>query len=279
MAQSTKGLPSCQDFGVHCAAMDRNSHSPDSASTVDERQWRHVLRTRPGGTYSADAPSNGSSDANVPTLNRPHVMSTNLIDQSAFTQQLHRLWCANAVAASQDRQFMRLITYCVDHSHMEPQCESARVVTLGPDFRLWENILKDHWSHRLEAGEPISFHIVQPTPTELEPDVTAHIILIQNSKDDLATSLISVLNDKGKLAGRVAITTLDVFCAWHILQNMDYLRHCHGTEATHTCRMWYQQNPIALQTILHGSNGLSLTLQLQLKSSSHSSCHPQTPQR
>ena len=279
MAQNTKGLPSCENGGVLCAAMHRNSDTSDAASTVDNRRWRRALRTRPAGANAADTASNVSSASTAPTLNRPHVMSNRLRDYSVFTQQLHRLWSANAMAGSPTRQFMTLITYCVDHSHMEPHCESARMVRLGPDFSLWEEVIKARWSHRLEDEAPVSFHIVQPTPVFLEPDVTAHVILIQNGVDDLATSLISVLIDNGRLSGRAAYTTLNVFCAYNILQNMDYLRHCHGTEATHICRMWYQLDPIALSTLLRGSNGLSLTLQLQLKSSSHESSHSPTPQR
>ena len=54
---------------------------------------------------------------------------------------------------------------------------------------MWEELLRRRWLDRITPGSVLEMHVVHPGPPFADPMVAAHVILIQQPRDDWVTSL------------------------------------------------------------------------------------------
>ena len=67
-----------------------------------------------------------------------------------------------------------------------------RPVSLSADYGTWEATLAASWSDKLVDGETLEYHVVDPSPPNMQHETAAHIVLVQSPHDQLVTSLLTV---------------------------------------------------------------------------------------
>ena len=97
------------------------------------------------------------------------------------------------LSARQHDPSVTVVTWYIDHVR-HPQCFVSRSVQLYQDPEEWTHLLRLAWHDVVLHDHLLHFHVVQPDPIEMEPDVALHIILVQQPIDHFDSVLISVLD-------------------------------------------------------------------------------------
>ena len=77
-----------------------------------------------------------------------------------------------------------------------PHCGAQpRDVQLIADVALWRQSLTQAWQDHIDFTIPLEFRLVDPDPVDEHDDVATHLILLQRSRPDTRSLLISVLDN------------------------------------------------------------------------------------
>lgn len=198
-------------------------------------------------------------DPNAPAF-QPGVSPLAL--QTEFVQTLHDIWTNAAVTWEGETPSTKVLVWFVDHRFPFPKCHEPREVRLFEDFTDWEERIKVAWQELLIPTLPLEFTVVQPSPPILEHDIAAHIILIQNPRDDWATSLVSICDPAlgPAMPVRMAITTPEHITFELIVHSVYYDDICILRAEPAQCVVWYQQHPILPGHPIPGWSGYSIVL-------------------
>ena len=115
-----------------------------------------------------------------------------LAGYSEFIQDLAVAWDTVAFSWQDEPASARIITWFVDHRFPFPRCLHGREVTLYDDYAAWEEHIKRRWVDQLDLRYDLEMHLITPTPPRLEPEIAAHVVLIQAPRMDWVSNLVSV---------------------------------------------------------------------------------------
>eukprot|EP00435_Cladocopium_sp_Y103_P028957 s1060_g7.t1 len=186
----------------------------------------------------------------------PAVGDINLEDD--FVQDLHAVWQQFAFTWEDESPSCDFQTWLADHEAPFRHCTRPRRVRLSEDFRQWHQEIRLVWHDELIAGASLEFHLVQPTPPVLEPNVVGHIILIQRPREGWVTSLVTwhvqtPANPRNDLLW-MATTTDEHISLEEIVDAFGYTRDCLSATATLHCRGWFRDEILrgARARLTHG---------------------------
>eukprot|EP00435_Cladocopium_sp_Y103_P049926 s1783_g15.t1 len=185
-----------------------------------------------------------------------------------FVQALYPVWFSLAFTWEGEGYSADVVTWFVDHRNPERRaCHQPRIVQLSQRYQFWENDLRHAWRDLITEGHPLDFYLVHPQPPA-QGDVLPHVILVQNSHELLATSVLTVYETEppnSRLATQTAITTLAQIHLEHLLQGLGLQDRCLLPSGDLQCAAWHENEGITLTRPLRGRNGLSLLLELRTR--------------
>ena len=142
-------------------------------------------------------PDSTDAQVQVPislTQNPRNDPPTNGWDSLPFHGYMQALWQPLALLSPNPRQTgVRVITWYLDHVRY-PQSFEPRHVRLTEDPTQWLRQLRRPWFDVILPHEPLHFHVVQPAPPDMDPDVAAHILLVQQPLFEFRSSLITLFD-------------------------------------------------------------------------------------
>ena len=135
-------------------------------------------------------------------------------------------------------------TWFCDHER-RPHSGVGRVVRLETDITTWFTAIVMAWEDHIDPFHGLSFHIVHPRPAGGDPDVFAHVILLQRANPQMVSTLVSISDTADDpWHPRLMCFTLD---RHHLFRDMLALVDLNGVCASPatTCRAWWRDQEIA----------------------------------
>ena len=138
-----------------------------------------------------------------------------------------------------------------------------RQIQLTGDFNSWEATLHRTWHDLRLPGAPVLIHVVQPTPPIMGPETAARVLLIQNPRDTLTSSVVTFFNLERYAEGptrQFAITTNEGILLEHIIYGLGLEGRCLLPGAPSICTAASGQQPLHLGRPYLGGDGTGITL-------------------
>ena len=120
--------------------------------------------------------------------------TTNAWESLPFHGYLQALWQPlSLLSPDSERPTLTVVTWYLDHIRY-PQAFQSREVRLTGDPTGWIRQLRRPWFDVILPLDMLYFHIVQPAPPNMEPDVAAHILLVQQPVEGFRSTLITLFD-------------------------------------------------------------------------------------
>ena len=115
-------------------------------------------------------------------------------DSLPFHGYLQALWQPLALLSPDaTRPAVRVTTWYLDHIRY-PQSFESRDASLTGDPHGWLRQMRRLWYDVILPHDPVHYHIVQPHPPNMQTDVAAHIILVQQPVEGFRSVLITLFD-------------------------------------------------------------------------------------
>lgn len=207
----------------------------------------------PGFAFNADAPAF-----------QPGVLT--IMQQSELVQNLFEHWNQAAITWEDEPRTAHVNTWFVSHHLPFPRCLHSRKVALSDDVSLWEETIKARWHDQITPASDIALFVVTPNPPHMEPEIAAHVIVVQSPHAHWISSLVSVYDrdwhlDDGPYL-QIVITTTNPLHFAQVVQQVGYEDICITSATPRLCTAWWGNEQIVHGHPLHGQNGYSLVLRI-----------------
>ena len=185
----------------------------------------------------------------------------NVFDNNDLIHELYLIWNARVFTWENEAPSAPIITWFVDHRGL-PICTQSRHVHLDDRFQDWETRVRTTWQDFIDTGVALEMHVVEPAPPILEPNVIAHVILVQAPRVEWVSSLVTVfdsfLSRRDNHLIRLAVTTSE-----HIQLDV-IMRHCGYTQA-HAVPFqgWINGHPVQPDQRWPGRSGDEITVRVE----------------
>lgn len=205
-------------------------------------RWRRNATNQHGS--SVQHPSEGCTNF---VLN-PHApvfdpTMPNLATAPEHLQELHQYWLRTAFSWEGEEASTTVLTWLVDQYHPGLRtCLQPRPARLYADHRQWTTQLRNVWPDRAISGAPILVHVVIPQPPNLQQDIAAHVILVQNPQDSLSSALFTGFDHSLPQPGpflQLVTTTHEHFRLDQLLVFLGLGARCVFPGANMLCTAWY----------------------------------------
>ncbi|CAL1133502.1 unnamed protein product [Cladocopium goreaui] len=156
-------------------------------------------------------------------------------------------------------------TWFVDHRWHNPHCRNSRQKQLFANYWQWEDELRRLWIDYVDARSSIDFYVVHPKPPRVANEVAAHVLLVQQEREDWVTSLVNVYEarpERPSLHYNIAVTTHEHILVDNILRVVGHETHCLAPIPSHGFVAWYLQLPLRRGQPLAGRSGYGISLQI-----------------
>ena len=197
----------------------------------------------------------------IPGIPPLQAQSEEIQDLYAAWSQLSFSWQSGTIAS------IEVTTWFVDHRLLYPTCLHSRQVALDAQYYQWEQVLKARWQDQIDQTQPVELVLVRPSPPRMEPNIAAHVILIQSPREEWISSLISVddpifnrIND-GRLM-RLVVTTDEHFTIEQAVQLCGYPVTCTWMHQILRCFAWIQDVQLLPGQMWPGTSGTSVFLSI-----------------
>ena len=241
---------------------------------INEDQVNFMQQTNSASTTTTTLPRPNADQGCAPFLfnaNAPAWSPTvpAITTMHETVQDLYALWRARTFSWEGEERTGIVITWYVDQQDPERRiCNRPRSVRLTAAYYTWEQQIQQAWQDTLIAHEPCHFAIVNPAPPHMEPEVVAHIILVQRPADALCTSLLTIYDHTIPQVGttqQIAMTTHEHIFLEQLIHSLGRTNQCLMAGATHQCQAWYGSIRLTLGTPLQGRDGYGLVLLFSMR--------------
>lgn len=197
---------------------------------------------RSGGAASSTFQFNPNAAEFVPNAQQ------GLRRQPEFVQDLHALWDGTACAWEDEPRAGRIISWFVDQSRGPEVCHEPRTVVLFDDVTTWIESIRAAWRESLDPAANLEFHIVSPQPLRMEPNIIAHVVVVQAPQPDKATVLVTMFDQRHHRMRnrftRLAVTVHEHTEHQHIVAACGYSPWRSIPHLPFTCQIWYGAAPL-----------------------------------
>ena len=159
--------------------------------------------------------------------------------------------------------FMKVTTWFNDHA-LWPICDAPRDVVLSQDVAQWQQLLRQPWLGRLDPVLPIEYILVAPSPREIDPQVAAHVILLQRPYPDAASIMVSVSDNlvlNGQPRRWVLRSSRDP-TGLELVALMGYRQLCPPEDTTAYCHLRFRRQTIDLYERVLVRHGVAFVLEV-----------------
>ncbi|CAL1154087.1 unnamed protein product, partial [Cladocopium goreaui] len=189
----------------------------------------------------------------------------NLFGANEFVIDLFAQWNQHAAVWDEEMPSCTIETWFVDHRWQNPHCRNSRQKQLFANYWQWEDELRRLWIEYVDARSNIDFYLVHPKPPSGTNAVAAHVILVQQEREDWVTSLVSVYEarpDRPSLHYNIAVTTHEHILVDNLLRVVGHETHCLAPIPSHGFAAWYLQIQLQRGQPLAGRSGYAISLQI-----------------
>ena len=197
----------------------------------------------------------------------PHQPS--IYEQDETIQELHNVWRTAAFSWDGEERSAKIAVWFVDHTWPWPHGRDYRTTQLFEDFTSWRDKLLQTWADQWQPDATIEISVVHPHPPAANNEVSGHVIIIQNPREDWVTSLVSLVSEDGIDADpmmQMAVTTHEHILLENILLVLEIYGQCvghMGRVPPFLCRGRYDQIEIQLGQRLQGRSGYGITVHVR----------------
>ena len=182
-----------------------------------------------------------------------------LLLQDEFVQALQLIWEAQAFAWEGEQRTGKILTWFVDHREGLPVCLAPRPVSLQEDYTHWHAAIHQTWAYLVDDSLAIEYHIVNPTPSFLEPNIMAHIVVIQAPQPDVVTSVVTIfdpwLSPRPGPYTRLAVTTPEQVQQRDLVHVTSFAERCFHPASAYACELWHGEQQLLPEHSYQGRNG------------------------
>ena len=165
---------------------------------IDEQTLLHITMNAPHQPHPhAHALDLPAEDDEARPFQPPHQAEMEspagplLETQSDFIQALHCEWHREAFSWQGEERCTAILTFFVNHQDIFHHCHQGRPVHQNEHFAQWTERVQHTWRDRIRHDQPLEFHVVTPSPADIEAGIAAYVLVIQAAQPDLATCLVS----------------------------------------------------------------------------------------
>eukprot|EP00435_Cladocopium_sp_Y103_P030710 s1969_g7.t1 len=181
---------------------------------------------------SSDSPGPDTHDGStVPTSNNPmHPMP-------GFFQELKQMWRPlAALGPAGMEESAPVLTWFIDHIRL-PQCFRARAVQLFEDELEWMDLIRRTWADAILPDRDLHIFLVRPPPVEMEPQVVAHLLVVQQPLPNFRTILVTTFDSSFPGIHRRHASMCPQEMSQFFLYGLAFLdRDCNNPQ--NTCSAW-----------------------------------------
>ena len=182
-----------------------------------------------------------------------------------FIHELFQHYAQGQPLAGDDRRNVFFIeTWYSDHTR-RPHSGLGRQVRLTADFSTWYTSIVMAWEDHVDPFHSLTGHIVQPHPAGGDPEVLAHVVLVQNAIPDQVSTLVSIFDaDDDPWHPRLLCLTLHQQRLFQTLLDVANPGDEFASISTMaTCRAWWHDQEITAhwRTLLPHGAGILLHIQ------------------
>ena len=187
-----------------------------------------------------------------------------LRQQPEVVQDLHALWDPVACAWEDEPRAGRILSWFVDQERGPEVCNEPRTVVLCDDVTRWLDDIRKAWLDHLTMGAEIEYHLVSPQPPQLEPNIIAHVIIVQNPSVQRVTPLVTIFdrrhNPNPNRFTRMAVTLGEHVEVAHIVAACGYSPWRSVPQLAFSCQVWIAAEPLLPGRRHPGRDGDSFSL-------------------
>ena len=156
------------------------------------------------------------------------VFQPNLDDLPETLRNAFEPWNEIATTWFDDQRWATIAVWYVSHLRWRI-CPQPRFVWVSDDLALWRQAIIDAWSDQIDVHDAIEFAVVRPTPIRREPNVAAHVIIIQHQEQQNEHACLVSLIDEGfrpGLVDRQALVLPNLVTHQTLLSTSNRLHEC-----------------------------------------------------
>eukprot|EP00435_Cladocopium_sp_Y103_P023860 s2911_g5.t2 len=182
-----------------------------------------------------------------------------------FVQDLHhRLVHRRADQLDNHQQPVAVETWFSDHLR-RPHSGIGRVVHLEADVATWMTSIIMAWEDWVDPFHTLTCHLVTPDPVGGDPEVLAHIILVQNPRVDFYSALVSI-SDTVEDLWQPRVMCLMV-SSQHLHRDLQHLidleQACARGLSGVQCRSWFGDVEVTDEPLVALFHGAALLFSIQ----------------
>ena len=251
-----------QYYMVTANDLSSTSTSSSSMNSLIQTRSRLMTSARPRQHHREDDSSDrchldSSEDLHLPRIATPFVPLNN-----DFTADLLQRWNLFVRPGPGDVEPCIVVkTWYNDHDRW-PVCDTPRDVSLFADSPNWRADLLRAWPDRLDPFVDTEIYMVDPDLTDEVEHVAGHLILVQRSRADCRSILVSVLDNtiwNGHPRRWALRSSMDP-SGPELVALMGYCFYCPPHMPHNQCQIWCCQQEIGMDDDLIVRHGLAITL-------------------
>ena len=106
-------------------------------------------------------------------------------------EDIYHEWDLRAFAWQGESRATHFMTWYVAPGNGRIQCLYGRRIVLFADFWNWREQFKRKWIDELDPGVDIQLVFVSPPPSQLEPGIARHVIIIQHNAPEWSSIILT----------------------------------------------------------------------------------------
>ena len=189
----------------------------------------------------------------------PFPDPTSISAQPTFVQQLHAMF--ETARPIEQGTGHKIESWYTDHLRRQ-RCHNARVTTLGPDFRTWEQQRRFEWIDQVDPYHELDFVLVHPMPEDAEECIYAQLLLIQNPDARQRSIVLTVFDsdyDQG-LPHSHAVVTTDSISLQSVLLISEFQEFCPPELPWSECRLFFEDMEVLPHQFIAAQHGVVFRL-------------------
>eukprot|EP00435_Cladocopium_sp_Y103_P059504 s286_g21.t1 len=191
-------------------------------------------------------------------------------DQQQLIQDLHALADQERIQRQGEEPRPLTVETWFSDPQRRPHSGMGRVVYLSEDFTSWINSIIFAWEDWIDPFTTLTCHLVQPHPEGSDPEVDAHVILVQHEHPQQASILVSIQDTRNDpWHPRLMCFSVPRILSHRALSDFaDVERRCQvpGNE----CQTWFQDQELTELPQFDVRHGAALFFAIHQRDARHS---------
>ena len=188
-----------------------------------------------------------------------------LQQQPPLVRDLSQLFLQLRAQPDTHEPLMLVVETWYSDPQRRPHSGIGRVVHLHEDFTTWMTALIFAWEDWIDPFADLACYIVYPVPDGSDPEVHAHVIIVQHESPQQASILSAVIDpDTDPWHPRILCLSVPRMISHHVLATYIDLDHRCAHRHQFVCRSWWQDQEITHAPVFAIRHGAAFLFAIQL---------------